>query len=71
MRWKINCRELCVHSALSAETRRDGGWTQSPVVPVSDHLKTMRSVENCTLLAIAIFPYLRIHTFVVPDDYFC
>lgn len=31
MEWKINRREPCVHSALSGETRSDGGWTQSPV----------------------------------------
>lgn len=31
MEWKINRTELRVHSALSGETRSDGGWTQSPV----------------------------------------
>lgn len=31
MEWKINRSEPRVHSALSGETRSDGGWTQSPV----------------------------------------
>lgn len=60
MRWKINQSELCVHSALSGETRTGGGLTQSPAtMPLSVHLKAMRSVENCTR---PVFPYLQIHT---------
>lgn len=69
MRWKINQSELCVHSALSGETRTGGGLTQSPAtMPLSVHLKAMRSVENCTRPVFLI--YKSIPTLEFSGDYF-
>ena len=46
MRWKINQSELWVHSALSWNTRSDGGLTQSSAAtPLSAHLQARRIVE--------------------------
>lgn len=51
------------------ETRSDGGLTLSPAAqPVSDYLKAMRSVENCTRPFLLI--YKSMPTIVFPQEYF-
>lgn len=54
--WKINPNELCGRSALSGETRSDGGSTLS-INPClgSAHLENIRLLENCVCAFFPIF----------------
>lgn len=68
MRWKINQSELCVHSALSGETKGNGGLTRSPATTlISDHLRYSKLGGKLHLASVPCQTHTHLKS---PHEYF-